>query len=321
MPAFPPLPIIFGVSGPHATEEELSFFREVNPFGFILFARNLETPDQIQRLTASLREATGREDVPVLIDEEGGRVQRLPKPQWPDFPAAQTLAEGYLEDPEAVRSRVRENYRSLGAELQKLGITVDAAPVADLAIEGRHEVIGERTFSATPEVVADLARACAEGLRDAGVLPIVKHTPGYGHATVDPHEDLPVFSESLAYLQAQDFAPFQSLADLPWAMTCHLKFPQLDPEWPATLSSAIIQEVIRDWIGFDGLLVTDCLFMKALSGTLPERVQQSLEAGCDVALHSHGTVSEMQAAVARLSPMPEGSWQRWLRSRDWLLSA
>ncbi len=318
MPSVRPLPIILGIAGLQATPEELAFFREAQPFGFILFSRNLDTPDQIQHLTATLRDVTGREEVPILIDEEGGRVQRLPKPAWPDFPPARTLGQGYDQHPDQVRARVRDNYQRLGSELRALGITVDAAPVADLAIAAQHEVIGERTFSAHPDAVADLARACADGLRDAGVLPIVKHTPGYGHATVDPHEALPVFSESRAYLEAHDFAPFRQLADLPWAMTCHLKFPQLDPEWPATLSPTLIQDIIRGWTGFDGLLVTDCLFMNALSGTLPERIQRCLEAGCDLALHSHGTVAEMEAAVAPLSPMSDESWQRWLRSQQWL---
>lgn len=318
MPASPPLPIIFGIPGLELEPEWTRFFQKVTPFGFILFARNLRDPEQARRLVGQLREVCDREEVAILIDEEGGRVQRLPKPPWPTFPAARALAQEAEAQGASASERVRDNYLRLGGELQQLGITVNAAPVADLALPGAHQVIGDRAFSSDPLQVAELARACAEGLRDAGVMPIVKHLPGYGRAQVDPHEELPVVREAEAFLQQSDFLPFQHLADLPWGMTSHLLFPQLDPEWPVTLSPTIISRVIREWIGFDGLLVTDCLFMKALSGTVPERVQRCLEAGCDLALHSHGELPELQEAALGLQPISDRSWDRWERARAWL---
>ena len=216
-----------------------------------------------------------------------------------------------------ITKRIGQNYFDLGQGLQELGITVNAAPVADLWIPEAHDVIGDRAFASQPEEVATYARACADGLGQAGVIPTVKHLPGYGRASVDPHHELPVVRESENILMESDFLPFKLLADLPWGMTSHLLFPALDEQWPATLSEKIIGRIIRKWIGFDGLLVTDCLFMEALSGSIPERVKRCLTSGCDVALHSHGELADLERAVEGLQPINDLSWERWENSLKW----
>jgi beta-N-acetylhexosaminidase len=241
----------------------------------------------------------------------------LPQPNWPRYPSARSLIEN-SGDEESIQQRIHENYHHLGRGLHELGITVDAAPVADLLIPEAHDVIGDRAFAYLPEEVAKFARACAEGLGEAGVIPTVKHLPGYGRASVDPHKELPIVRENEEFLKKSDFLPFQLLADLPWGMTSHLLFPELDTKWPATLSEKIIGNIIRDWIGFDGVLVTDCLFMKALSGTMPDRIQRCLEVGCDLALHSHGELADLEQAVVGLKPISDLSWERWERSLKWV---
>jgi len=313
----PVLPIIFGIPGLEIEKEWADFFQRVSPFGFILFARNLKEPKQIKRLVQQFHEVCDRDEVAILIDEEGGRVQRLPQPNWIKYPAAKSLVdEGGKEN--EITKRIGQNYFDLGQGLQELGITVNAAPVADIWIPEAHDVIGDRAFSSQPEEVATYARACAEGLGQAGVIPTVKHLPGYGRASVDPHHELPVVRESEKILIQSDFLPFKLLADLPWGMTSHLLFPALDEQWPATLSEKIIGRIIRKWIGFDGLLVTDCLFMEALSGSIPERVQRCLTSGCDVALHSHGELADLEIAVESLQPINDLSWERWENSLEWV---
>jgi beta-N-acetylhexosaminidase len=292
--------VIFGCAGTALSAAERAFFREADPWGFILFARNVESPAQLRRLTADLREAVGR-DAPVLIDQEGGRVQRLRAPQWREFlPALDQMARA--RDPLRamwVRSRL------IAAELHAAGIDVNCAPVADLVEEGTHPVVLNRMYGSDVATVVAAARACAAGMLAGGVLPVVKHLPGYGRAVVDSHLDLPRNAQPLAALRARDFAPFAALADLRMGMTAHIVVEAIDPDRPATISPAVMR-VIRDEIGFAGLIMTDDLNMAALSGTLAQRAEQSLAAGCDVILQCNGQAADM-AEVAGAVPMLAGA--------------
>ena len=282
---------IFGCAGLELGAAEAAFFREADPWGFILFVRNVDTPEQVARLTSSLREAVGR-DAPVLIDQEGGRVQRLRAPHWREWlpPLDQALA---ARDPSRsfwLRARLQ------AAELRALGIDVNCAPTCDVAGPETHPFLRNRCFGTTPEAVISGARATAEGLLAGGVLPVIKHIPGHGRATADSHKDLPVVTAPRAELEALDFAPFRALADLPLAMTAHIRFTALD-DAPATQSPALIR-LIREEIGFGGLLMTDDISMEALSGSVASRARASLAAGCDVILHCNGERPEMEAIAA-----------------------
>ncbi len=286
------LAAIFGLEGPRLSPREAAFFAEARPWGFILFGRNIETPDQVRALTAALRTSVDRPDAPILIDQEGGRVQRLGPPHWPAYPPGEVY--GRLRDAEGAGP----DFAWLGArliahDLAALGITVDCAPVADVPVRGAHDIIGDRAYGDTPETVAALAGAFASGLMAGGVLPIVKHIPGHGRARADSHKALPVVETTLNELEATDFAAFRALKDLPMAMTAHVVFAALDPDQSATTSATVIEEVIRGRIGFDGLLMSDDLSMEALSGSLASRARASLAAGCDVVLHCNGSQSEM----------------------------
>jgi len=307
-------PLILGCQGPTLSEGERAFFAECDPFGFILFKRNCETPGQVAALTAALRNAVGRPDAPVLVDQEGGRVQRLGPPHWRPMPAAARFGELALQDGAAGREAVRLNARLLGDELAACGINADCAPVLDLSYPETHEIIGDRAFGASPELVSDLGRAFSDGLAAAGVLPIVKHVPGHGRARVDSHLSLPRVSASRAELEASDFAPFRALADAPWAMTAHIVFEAIDPERPATVSPRVIAEVIRGSIGFDGVIVSDDLSMHALSGSLAQRAQAALAAGCDLALHCNGEPAEMAELAGAVGDLPAASARRLARA-------
>jgi beta-N-acetylhexosaminidase len=280
---------VFGCSGPDLTPAEASFFREADPLGFILFARNISDPAQVMRLTASLREAVGR-DAQVFVDQEGGRVQRLRAPHWREFPPAldQALAGG----PHAMYLRMR----LIAEELRAVGIDADCAPVADIARPDTHAVLRNRCCGTDAATVAVHARAQARGLLDGGVLPVMKHMPGHGLSSLDTHHELPRVTAPLDRLEAEDFAPFRSLRDLPIGMTAHIIFDAIDPERPATQSPAVIR-AIRDRIGFSGLLLSDDLSMQALQGTLGERAGAAIAAGCDVALHCNGTLQEMESVA------------------------
>ena len=282
---------ILGCSGTSLTAEEAAFFAEADPWGFILFARNVETPEQVRKLVDDLRGSVGREDAPVLIDQEGGRVQRLGPPHWRRYPPGAAYAGSGAE-------AARLGGRLIAADLAGLGITVDCAPVLDLPAPGAHAIIGDRAFGDRPAEAAALARAMAEGLLSGGVLPIIKHIPGHGRATSDSHESLPRVDASKGDLERWDFEPFRMLADLPAAMTAHVVYSAFDPDNPATTSKVVIDRVIRGAIGFQGLLISDDLEMKALSGTLRERAEASLAAGCDIVLQCHGGVADMADAVA-----------------------
>jgi beta-N-acetylhexosaminidase len=296
---------IFGCSGLHLTSDERTFFAKVQPFGFILFARNVDNPDQVRSLVDEMRSLAGRPNAPLLIDQEGGRVQRLRPPNWPDFPPAAKFGELYSRDRSRGTDAVRLGARLIAAELAALGINVDCLPVADVRQPEGHDVIGDRAYGSKPQEVAALALAAAEGLLEGGVLPVMKHVPGHGRARVDSHENLPVVETSLAELDRVDFEPFRRLADLPIAMTAHVVYAAIDPERAATVSPIVINDVIRQRIGFRGLLLTDDLSMKALRGGLRERAQAALSAGCDVALHCNGKMEEM-VEVAAVSPTLAG---------------
>ncbi|WP_460452044.1 beta-N-acetylhexosaminidase [Alsobacter sp. SYSU BS001988] len=285
---------IAGCSGPALTPEEFGFFREANPWGLILFRRNVESPEQLIRLTSDFRDAVGRADAPVLIDQEGGRVQRMGPPQWRAYPAARRLGELAVNDPLVRRELTRLAARLIADDLLKVGVTVDCLPVLDVPVPGAHGIIGDRAYAQDPETIAVLGRAAADGLLAGGVLPVVKHMPGHGRARADSHEALPTVAASRAELEERDFAPFQILADMPMAMTAHVVFEAIDPENPATTSEIVFRDVIRGAIGFDGLVMSDDISMKALSGSLAERTFAALRAGCDMALYCHGVLAEME---------------------------
>jgi beta-N-acetylhexosaminidase len=287
---------VFGCAGPALGPEEAAFFRDVQPWGFILFGRNIETPDQIRALVASLRETVGRPNAPILVDQEGGRVQRLGPPHWPRMPPGRAYARA---GPEIARL----GGRLIARDLLALGINVDCAPVLDVPTIGAHDIIGDRAYGTEPANVLASARAFGEGLIAGGVAPIIKHIPGHGRAGADSHLDLPVVDAPLADLDAHDFAPFRALADMPMAMTAHVVYAAIDAERPATTSPAVIDRVIRGMIGFDGLLISDDLSMKALGGDYTGRVRACLDAGCDVVLHCNGGLDEMRAVAAGARPL------------------
>ena len=290
---------IFGCSGPVLLAEEAAFFREADPWGFILFGRNVETPAQLSALTAALRASVGR-DAPVLIDQEGGRVQRLTPPHWAQHLPALDQAEAAGPDHLARSFYLR--FRLIAAELHAVGIDVDCAPLLDVAGPQTHPFLKNRCYGTDFASVVVAARAAAAGLMDGGVLPVVKHMPGHGRASVDSHHSLPRVTAGFDVLEASDFAAFRALADLPMGMTAHILFDAVDPDRPATQSPAAIR-MIRERIGFDGLLMTDDLGMQALAGGMAERAAASLAAGCDLILHCNGRMDEMTAVAAAAKRM------------------
>lgn len=313
-----PLAAVFGCSGPELTAAERDFFRYADPFGFILFARNCQTPGQVRALTHTLRDAVGRASAPVLIDQEGGKVARLRPPNWRDAPAAAVF--GRLAETnravalEAAKEATHLNYHLMAVELEKLGITVDCAPVLDVPGSGADPIIGERAFGTAPETVAALGRAAVEGLLDGGVLAVIKHIPGHGRALVDSHKAVAVVDASLEELQRQDFSPFRALRDAPWAMTAHVVYAAVDPENPATMSGPVIEDVIRGEIGFDGVLISDDLAMEALSGKMGARAAAALDAGCDLVLNCNGAVEEMEQICEAIGPINAASAARIKRA-------
>lgn len=302
-------PAIFGCAGLTLTEEERAFFERVRPLGFILFARNVETPDQVCALTGALRDCVPH-DAPILIDQEGGRVQRLRPPHWRNAPAARTFGDLYTRDEAAGLRAIRLNHILIGAELRGVGVDTDCVPCLDVPVPGAHGIIGDRAFSEDPTIVAACGRAAWEGLAEAGVLPIGKHMPGHGRAASDSHHDLPRVATDLQTLIRTDFWPFKQLADIPLGMTAHIVFDALDADRPVTQSPDAVR-FLRDDIGFDGLLMTDDLSMKALDGDFGQRTRACLDAGCDVVLHCNGDMAEMTAVAEALSPMSDAALRRW----------
>lgn len=307
----PPLAALFGCSGPALTATEAAFFASVNPLGFILFARNIETPEQVRSLTRALRDAVGRDDAPILIDQEGGRVRRLRPPQWRDAGAMRPFGDLFARDPDAARQALTLNIRLMAAELRGLGIDTDCAPVLDVPVDGAHDIIGDRAFSDDPAVVADLGRVVNDAFLAEGVFPVIKHIPGHGRALADSHLALPIVHATRSELEACDFLPFRALKDAPFAMTAHIIYHAIDPEQPATLSDKVIAGVIRDAIGFEGLLMTDDLSMHALTGPFEDRAAASLAAGCDLVLHCNGNMAEMVAVAAGARPLDAKGVRRW----------
>ena len=314
----PPRAVIFGCTGPDLTADERAFFRDADPLGFILFARNVDTPERTCRLVEELRSSVARAEAPVLIDQEGGRVARLRPPHWRKAPPARLLGELYARDPERGLEATLLNSRLLAADVASVGGDVDCLPVLDIAFPETHAAIGDRAYADRPEPVAALGRAAAEGLLAEGVMPVIKHMPGHGRATVDSHAALPRVSASRDLLERTDFLPFKLLSDLPWAMTGHLLFEAVDSEAAITVSARGVKEVIRDHIGFDGLLLSDDLSMQALGGTLGERASRALAAGCDVALHCNGKMAEMTDIAGRTGPMTEPAGRRFDAGRSFL---
>jgi beta-N-acetylhexosaminidase len=300
-----PRACILSVSGAKLTAGEAKLLSRVNPWGVILMGRSCQTPTQVTALTRSIWSATGRETL-IFIDQEGGRVRRLRPPEWPDFPAPGKYAALYAKKPAAARKAVWLHHRLIAAELEPMGIRADCAPVVDLRHPGAHDIVGDRSFGEKPEQVAALARAALEGLADGGVAGVIKHMPGHGRAEVDSHDSMPIVRATREEL-ANDIAPFKAVNYAPMGMTAHLAFTAYDGERAATHSEAIIGGVIRAAIGFDGLLITDDLGMKALGGTLAERASKGIRAGCDIALHCSGFIKEPAAILAEMTEVAEAS--------------
>ena len=289
---------ISGCKGPRLTEAEKRFFRDTPPCGLILFRRNCEDADQIRALIAEFHEAVGSDRPLVLIDQEGGRVQRLAPPNWRRYPSGRFFATLYASEPETALEAARLGARLIARDLAALGITVNCAPVLDVPVPGAHDIIGDRAYGTTPEQVAALGRAVAEGYLEGGVLPVIKHIPGHGRARADSHLSLPVIEASRAEMEEADFVPFRALADMPLGMTAHILVPEIDPALPASASPAIVRTIIREAIGFDGLLMCDDIGMGALTGRMDDRALAVLDAGCDVALHCSGNFNEMEAVAS-----------------------
>ncbi len=297
--------LITGLAGHVLHPEEAAFLCRSGPCGLILFARNIASAEQIRRLVDDARQAIGRDDVLVLIDQEGGRVQRLRPPLGRALPPAQAYAQLYANDADAACRMAGTQARLIAADLLALGINTDCAPVLDVPVSGAHHIIGDRAYGRTPAQVAALGRAVAEGFLSGGMLPVIKHIPGHGRATADSHLDLPIVATSHAELSATDFAAFKALADMPAAMTAHVVFAALDPAHPASTSELVTREIIRGEIGFDGLLMSDDLSMKALDGSISDRAKAVISAGSDVALHCNGVLSEMLEAADQV-PLLDG---------------
>lgn len=306
-------PVIFGLSGPALTPAERAFFRAAQPAGYILFKRNIETRAQVRALTDSLRELEGRDDVAILVDQEGGRVARLAPPEWPAFPAGPAFDRLYDIAPVSAIEAARANAQALGLMLAEVGITVDCHPIVDIARCDTTEAITSRAFGSEPMRVAALGRATLEGLAAGGVVGVVKHMPGHGRARLDTHYHLPTVTASAAELE-EDLAPFRALAHAPMGMTSHIVFEAWDRERPATLSPVVIEDVIRGLIGFDGLLMTDDIDMKALSGSAGDKAAGAIAAGCDLVLDCWARMPEMEEIAARLDDIAPASLARLERA-------
>jgi beta-N-acetylhexosaminidase len=290
---------IAGLAGSTLSADERAFLRDAEPWALILFRRNVAGPESLKRLIGDARATLARE-VPVLIDQEGGRVQRLGPPHWPAYPPGAAYGELYKRDRDQGLAAARLGARLIAADITAVGIDVDCLPIADVPVAGADPVVGDRAYGRDPGQVTAIAEAVARGLADGGVLPVLKHMPGHGRATADSHARLPVVDIDWATLAATDFAAFRSLAGLPIGMTAHVVFTAIDPVAPATISRTIVRDVIRDSIGFKGLLMSDDISMGALSGSISERTRAAIAAGCDLVLHCNGDMAEMRAVAAEV---------------------
>ena len=309
--------VIFGCAGPALSADERAFFHYVDPLGFIVFARNIESPEQMHRLTDDLRSCTARSETPILVDQEGGRVARLRPPHWRKAPPGKVFGELYARDREAALEAIRLNASLLAADCLSAGCDVDCLPILDISFPDTHSVIGDRAYAATPEAVAALGRAAAEGLVRQGVMPITKHIPGHGRATVDSHDTLPRVAVGRDVLERTDFLPFKFLADIPWGMTAHVLYEAIDRDAALTVSARGVREVVRGHIGFDGLLLSDDLSMQALGGSLGERAARALAAGCDIALHCNGKMDEMKQVAANIGAIGPDASRRIAAGNAW----
>ncbi|WAT19093.1 beta-N-acetylhexosaminidase [Aurantiacibacter sp. MUD11] len=306
-------PAIFSLSGPVLTADERALFKQAQPAGYILFGRNVENREQLRALTDSLRDLHGSENLLISIDQEGGRVARMKPPEWDAYPAPGLFAKLYDLAPASAIQAIRANAQLLAADLAEVGITVDYHPVLDIPVEGAHDVIGDRALGREPMQVAALGRATLDGLARGGVVGCIKHMPGHGRAMVDSHKDLPTVTASEEEL-ATDIAPFRKLADAPMAMTAHIRFTAWDAQNPATQSEFVISEIIRKRIGFAGLLLSDDIDMEALEGSIPERSERAIAAGCDLVLNCWGKLDDMAATAERLPDASEDTLQRLERA-------
>jgi beta-N-acetylhexosaminidase len=305
-----PRAVFFGSAGPTLSADERAFFRDCEAAGYILFRRNVETPAQVRALVDDFRDCAGRDDAPVLIDQEGGRVARLTAPAWRKAPPAAVFGEIADRDPVLGARGAFLNALLIGAELKALGINVDCAPVRDLRVPGAHDIISDRAFSADPEMIGRLGRAACEGFLAAGVVPVIKHIPGHGRAKTDSHESLPVVDTPLEQMRATDFVPFQMLSDAPMGMTAHIVYTALDADRPATTSPRVVGGIIREELGFDGLLMSDDICMKALRGSPGARTDAVIAGGCDIVLHCNGELDEMKAVAAAAPALSESGLHR-----------
>jgi beta-N-acetylhexosaminidase len=300
-----PRACILGLEGTALSNWEKGFFREADPYGYILFARNVDAPDQLKRLTDELRDVNGRANLPILVDQEGGRVMRLKPPHWRNMPAAGVFGRLYEQHPDDAREAAYINARLLAADLIDVGISVVCAPVLDLYFPGMSDVVGDRAYGSEVTNVVALASAASAGFMDGGIVPVAKHIPGHGRASVDSHKDLPVVSASRSSLSVNDFEPFRQMKDMPAAMSAHILFTAIDDQRPGTVSPKVIDEIIRGDIGFENLLISDDLSMEALGGSLASRTHECLAAGCDIALHCNGKRTELEQVVS-MSPKLDG---------------
>ncbi|MGF6255190.1 glycoside hydrolase family 3 N-terminal domain-containing protein [Ensifer sp. ZNC0028] len=304
-----PLALFVGLPNPTLSDDEFALFRETNPLGLFVGRRNQREPGQVKVLIERFREAVGREDAPVFTDQEGGRVQHLDAGPWPLFRSFGEFAELARHDFALGKKALRLSSQAMGTMMTELGLTSGCSPVLDLVFSTTSSVIGARSFGADPDFIAALGREVVDGLLETGNMPVMKHIPGHGRATLDSHKERPVVDASRELLTSTDFKPFVALRDTPWAMVAHVVYSAFDKELPASISP-IMHDVIRNNMGYDGVLVSDCIFMESLRGTLPERVRQVLDAGSDIALHSHGTLAESEAAAKAARPLTEAALKR-----------
>lgn len=298
----PPLALFVGMPNPTLSDDEFAMFRETNPLGLFVGRRNQKNPEQVRILIERFREAVGRDDAPVFTDQEGGRVQHLDAGPWPLFRSFGAFAELAGRDFELGKRALRLSSQAMGAMMTELGLSSGCSPVLDLVFSTTSAVIGARSFGSDPEIIAALGREVVDGLLETGNMPVMKHIPGHGRATLDSHKERPVVDASRETLEATDFKPFVALKDTPWAMVAHVVYSAYDKELPASISP-VMHDVIRKDMGYEGVLISDCIFMESLQGTMPERVAQVLDAGFDIALHSHGDIPESEAAAKAARPL------------------
>lgn len=319
-----PLPVIFGLAGTTLKKDEAAFFKDANPLGFILFARNCKNPDQVKRLTDSLRKCVGR-DVPILIDQEGGRVMRFQPPVWPDRPAAKAFGDTYKRSPDKALAELAGHVESIAGDLVKAGVNVNCAPVLDVLTDKTHKVIGDRAFSKDPDIVSELGKKACQSYIDNGIVPVMKHIPGHGRAGADSHKELPRVNTTKGELEQSDYLPFkavltQAFSEAVWGMVAHVVYKHLDDGVPSSCSRRVIWDTIRDDIGFKGLLISDDINMEALSayGDAGRRAEAVLRAGCDVALHCSGDLAEMKSVASCVPKMTDDAAQRYNRTATWM---